>query len=303
MEPRTIGSSPHTRGARDGRGRVDLPLGIIPAYAGSTALNFSVLRASMDHPRIRGEHSPTPSGITRRERIIPAYAGSTTSSIRWTRSRWDHPRIRGEHRRRAPLGRHAGGSSPHTRGAHLRQDWLLLGAGIIPAYAGSTPGPDRVVRDGDGSSPHTRGARPGSLQRRGFGGIIPAYAGSTPRSRPQAPETADHPRIRGEHVVGIAHGPVRGRIIPAYAGSTGIRTRSTQGAWDHPRIRGEHAERHQPKGNFTGSSPHTRGAPSKAYGTASRAGIIPAYAGSTPVRSSSRTSWSDHPRIRGEHGP
>ena len=70
---------------------------IIPAYAGSTWTAATWTAASMDHPRIRGEHAPAyPSGVpdegssphTRGARgpdhdrdravgIIPAYAGST----------------------------------------------------------------------------------------------------------------------------------------------------------------------------------------------------------------------------------
>ena len=53
-----LGSSPHTRGARqllrtDAFGR-----GIIPAYAGSTSPERYFLGAVGDHPRIRGEHVP-----------------------------------------------------------------------------------------------------------------------------------------------------------------------------------------------------------------------------------------------------
>ena len=91
------------------------------------------------------------------------------------------------------------GSSPHTRGAHGGLLVLAGGAGIIPAYAGSTNF-DRLLyydtedhprirgehffvtfRDARllGSSPHTRGAlRLGAVLRQ-EGRIIPAYAGST----------------------------------------------------------------------------------------------------------------------------
>ena len=51
-----------------------------------------------------------------------------------------------------------------------------------------------------------------------------------------------------------------------------------------------------------GSSPHTRGAPTRhilsAYGTR----IIPAYAGSTQAFGYPQATQKDHPRIRGEHG-
>ena len=53
------GSSPHTRGARADEPRHRRRVGIIPAYAGSTA--FERLREAVaeDHPRIRGEHRGT----------------------------------------------------------------------------------------------------------------------------------------------------------------------------------------------------------------------------------------------------
>ena len=50
-----------------------------------------------------------------------------------------------------------------------------------------------------------------------------------------------------------------------------------------------------------GSSPHTRGAPSRIVCRAGRSGIIPAYAGSTSSPTMSTSCAWDHPRIRGEH--
>ena len=72
-------------------------------------------------------------------------------------------------------------------------------------------------------------------------------------------------------------------------------------AADHPRIRGEHTSGRRSGYGTTGSSPHTRGARTDHTPYRRRNGIIPAYAGSTPVRSSAHTPPSDHPRIRGEH--
>ena len=50
----------------------------------------------------------------------------------------DHPRIRGEHLRFRRVVLELVGSSPHTRGAHVRPYAVLENRGIIPAYAGST---------------------------------------------------------------------------------------------------------------------------------------------------------------------
>ena len=155
------------------------------------------------------------------------------------------------------------GSSPHTRGTlsvSMRSPVVLR---IIPAYAGNTSRPARVLagpadhprirgehpftrRTPDpviGSSPHTRGTRRPLLRARRVQRIIPAYAGNTSSPRTPAFTIQDHPRIRGEHVIGFPaadrnpgssphtrgtpgvlvrreEGP---RIIPAYAGNTGLR--------------------------------------------------------------------------------
>ena len=52
---------------------------------------------------------------------------------------------------------------------------------------------------------------------------------------------------------------------------------------DHPRIRGEHAGDDDATTELKGSSPHTRGAPCRGRPGWTRRGIIPAYAGSTPL--------------------
>ena len=149
--------------------------------------------------------------------------------------------------------------------------------------------------------------------------IIPAYAGSTNLLRGNVGGAMDHPRIRGEHedideryleMTGSSPHtrgapPNRRRhprslaIIPAYAGSTREAAGTGTARWDHPRIRGEHAERHDPKGNFTGSSPHTRGALPEVARRNGEVGIIPAYAGSTQcagIRLGERSGSSPHTR-------
>ena len=56
--PAASGSSPHTRGALPSVQAGAADLGIIPAYAGSTACIATCARRHEDHPRIRGEHLP-----------------------------------------------------------------------------------------------------------------------------------------------------------------------------------------------------------------------------------------------------
>ena len=176
---RSVGSSPHARGAPRRLPRLH-PRG-------------------RDHPRMRGEHAGADRARLPDIGIIPACAGSTIASsmlvLPWLGSSphargalragssspcrsWDHPRMRGEHCR-----------SWQARHGKLR---------IIPACAGSTleqMDPQTLTK---GSSPHARGA---------------------PRRspRPAAP-IWDHPRMRGEHR-GRRYDRAKGRgIIPACAG-------------------------------------------------------------------------------------
>ena len=283
-------------------------------------MNRAIADGSGSSPHTRGAPANT-SKIRRGDRIIPAYAGSTRAPLRRPRESWDHPRIRGEHTDKTEALGLSQGSSPHTRGALAS---TAAGAGpprIIPAYAGSTAltsdcswaGRDHPRIRGEhieappfrappmGSSPHTRGARKSMARPSPSIRIIPAYAGSTRLSGLYTGDGQDHPRIRGEHCVCEApRGGRRGssphtrgahhsrgaasaapRIIPAYAGSTGTSYRKP--TW------------------ISGSSPHTRGARKFPVHRVEGLRIIPAYAGSTSASTTSDSSISDHPRIRGEH--
>ena len=154
----TSGSSPHTRGAPRTHREDTVFIRIIPAYAGNTQPAICATTGRGDHPRIRGEHSPSralaeprtgssphtrgtpphlrPAGGV--HRIIPAYAGNTASSSRSSTARRDHPRIRGEHRRSSPTRARRTGSSPHTRGTPDPGAGPPRVSRIIPAYAGNT---------------------------------------------------------------------------------------------------------------------------------------------------------------------
>ena len=161
-ETLACGSSPHTRGARSLRRSSFPDIRIIPAYAGSTAILFGLSCDDGDHPRIRGEHSPTrrqrpppagssphtrgARGVTCRlavsARIIPAYAGSTSTYGFWLMRKEDHPRIRGEHDFWNHCRPQSVGSSPHTRGAHLEIPAIpRIAAVIIPVFLYPSPTP------------------------------------------------------------------------------------------------------------------------------------------------------------------
>ena len=151
--------------------------------------------------------------------------------------------------------------------------------------------------------------------------IIPACAGSTMALNNTTNAQRDHPRMRGEHRRSLlsrsprmgssphARGAPRGvrqrhvpaGIIPACAGSTPTPPKSASCARDHPRMRGEHTLHALMQRATTGSSPHARGAHRHQIVDAWVAGIIPACAGSTRLRSHRMGTYGDHPRMRGEH--
>ena len=142
------GSSPRMRGTLQRSPQRHVPAGIIPAYAGNTADDHEYFRQRWDHPRVCGEHQRAfemtcnQEGSSPRMRgtlypcaltlfscgIIPAYAGNTRTVLFRSRKTWDHPRVCGEHDcspEDLPLD-----SGPGPA--------LLVGRGIIPAYAGNT---------------------------------------------------------------------------------------------------------------------------------------------------------------------
>ena len=241
VPPQTLllGSSPHARGAPEDAAPWHALGGIIPACAGSTWDRVSWRCGRRDHPRMRGEHSPTrasrsawwgssphargapvPQALAARPLgIIPACAGSTSSMCRAGARRRDHPRMRGEHSGAKRSPRRYSGSSPHARGALSLLPCFARRSRIIPACAGST-GSRRCFRHrkedhprmrGEhdhgrhrarlppGSSPHARGAPVNVMRWIGERRIIPACAGSTGPARGRQDAQEDHPRMRGEH--------------------------------------------------------------------------------------------------------
>ena len=90
-------------------------------------------------------------------------------------------------------------------------------------------------------------------------------------------------------------------IIPAYAGNTQPLCKPLAKCGDHPRICGEHKGGELGLMLVEGSSPHMRGTPCPVTPVMPANGIIPAYAGNTPIACwRSPPTW-DHPRICGEH--
>ena len=173
--------------------------GIIPAYAGNTAVRNFFRYLYRDHPRICGEHGisdssgGTRSGSSPHMRgthafnlangliggIIPAYAGNTWADSPFCLRARDHPRICGEHAKHGNQVMSREGSSPHMRGTLAPLSSVTIFTGIIPAYAGNTMACRRLrrahwdhpricgehdgitvaVKQTPGSSPHMRGTQ------------------------------------------------------------------------------------------------------------------------------------------------
>ena len=130
-----------------------------------------------------------------------------------------HPRSRGENRRYQYLQEYPLGSSPLTRGKHVRPPKPPTAPRLIPAHAGKTvdsfpsiPGSEAHPRSrGEngcgrrprvsvkGSSPLTRGKHAGARARPHAWGLIPAHAGKTYRHGGAASALGAHPRSRGEN--------------------------------------------------------------------------------------------------------
>ncbi len=335
------GSSPRMRGTRGRRGAQGHRRGLIPAYAGNTGSGGKNAYRLWAHPRVCGEHfsaawllsqvrgsSPRMRGTRGLHiahmsniRLIPAYAGNTRRGRWCLRLCWAHPRVCGEHFQYGQAPMRQTGSSPRMRGTHTEVVWQPDDAGLIPAYAGNTPGTrpagtcttahPRVCgehssmicrsQSATGSSPRMRGTPDRGGRVGGVRRLIPAYAGNTHGHPLRVGRCQAHPRVCGEHRSWSTTVPspvgssprMRGtllarlrdilarRLIPAYAGNTGLGGHWLSGGGAHPRVCGEH---------WTSRA----GSPKKTW-------LIPAYAGNTLSRLPDTVDQWAHPRVCGEH--
>ncbi|MCP1633763.1 hypothetical protein J2T32_002320 [Kerstersia gyiorum] len=238
------GSSPHARGTPERATHEAWGRRFIPACAGNTQTWSGRGSSAPVHPRMRGEHdaalqpeiahggsSPHARGTRadRREgrskrRFIPACAGNTSMPGHTPCARPVHPRMRGEHQSGPLMRRGGGGSSPHARGTLSPLRPPLGGARFIPACAGNTlrrasPLPKGAVHPrmrGEhvawgqprdqlrGSSPHARGTLTRSFLEVFMSRFIPACAGNTLVAAVSVKGPAVHPRMRGEHALGVS---------------------------------------------------------------------------------------------------
>ncbi len=253
---------------------------LIPAYAGNTPGLPAPRWTRQAHPRVCGEHEMTAIeytsniGSSPRMRgtrpgstpgghdpgLIPAYAGNTVRRSPTTSVTPAHPRVCGEHSLPGSRRLRSAGSSPRMRGTQVSTRSADEVRGLIPAYAGNTPGP------------YSNSTRPAAHPRvcgehSSAAGVSSSGSGSSPR-------------MRGTPVVSLVL--VRGLgLIPAYAGNTARTSRSAGTSQAHPRVCGEHGVCASGVCEVRGSSPRMRGTPGLPGDWRDDQGLIPAYAGNT----------------------
>ncbi len=300
---RGLGSSPRWRGALDRPGRQAESAGLIPAVAGSTCRDGSGWLTGRAHPRGGGEHSPKFHDHDVGVGSSPRWRGARCSGWRALRSVGLIPAVAGSTRSAPPPRTPTSPKRAHPRGG---------GEHTVSGVTRSQP---------VGSSPRWRGAPGGAVLPLQCGGLIPAVAGSTSRPPGKSSPTRAHPRGGGEHltvtrraasVTGSSprwrgaprHPPgrrLRHGLIPAVAGSTCRNRARRLRPRAHPRGGGEHSFAASDQISARGSSPRWRGARASATPASRAHGLIPAVAGSTPVRSAQRVRRWAHPRGGGEH--
>ena len=296
----SAGSTPLTRGKRDGRPERLRARRLIPAHAGKTRPRYCYRKRYRAHPRSRGENQKSyatlkdyrgSSPLTRGKRavmtsavkltrLIPAHAGKTHPGRNRAAPFPAHPRSRGENRAEIAAIQTRASSSPLTRGklpSRLAPPYLVR---LIPAHAGKTQPSRRSCRKRP-AHPRSRGENVHD------GAVTVASYGSSPLTRGKL--DAFH---LARHVV---------RLIPAHAGKTPMMPRMPCPSRAHPRSRGENPELWSASILENGSSPLTRGKLA-AEGLDRRAArLIPAHAGKTGRPRALAYASAAHPRSRGEN--
>ena len=172
------------------------------------------------------------------------------------------------------------GSSPRMRGTRFSAHPDSRDLGLIPTYAGNTPGCG-LYQPAPRAHPHVCGEHPGAF----CGPFIPA--GSSPRMRGTRHLDAGHPERQG--------------LIPTYAGNTSPDRVQHRRDRAHPHVCGEHPNRKSGGAGPQGSSPRMRGT----HGTDREAhagpGLIPTYAGNTGMMLRLCGVNRAHPHVCGEH--
>ena len=133
-----IGSSPLTRGTRSKKSSIESIIPVHPRLRGELVEHLAVFSAKVgSSPLTRGTLIVFLLSLICL-RFIPAYAGNSIGSRGFEKCRTVHPRLRGELNNRIRSQINIYGSSPLTRGTHLRLCRKQKLKRFIPAYAGNS---------------------------------------------------------------------------------------------------------------------------------------------------------------------
>ena len=254
------GSSPLTRGKRDGLVQGWRPVGLIPAHAGKTVLCRLVWPCWWAHPRSCGENTEAAALIF----------GTTGSS----------PLMRGK-RLVGTLFQERVGLIPAHAGKRACTPQRKNRERLIPAHAGKTLRGSRPPA-GSRAHPHARGENMRQSARVSF------FPGSSPLTRGKPPCSASYfapwgssPLMRGKPSASSTGAPLAG-LIPAHAGKTARRRRTLRSRRAHSRSCGDNFRDTPMPALWSGSSPLTRGKRLGGLRRVPGVGLIPTHAGKTP---------------------
>ena len=113
----------------------------------------------------------------------------------------------------------------------------------------------------------------------------------------------EHPRVRGENPYCWVFGLRVSGTSPRARGKLGHSPTPPKASGEHPRVRGENLTALETTFEEAGTSPRARGKPAKLYGLDTPGRNIPACAGKTSLPHLWGSSFSEHPRVRGENEP
>ena len=150
------------------------------------------------------------------------------------------------------------------------------------------------------SPPRARGRGVRPLGQPVARGITPACAGKRYPSIGSSAGQWNHPRMRGEEVLGHALAAGATGITPACAGKRARFLRACRRSGNHPRMRGEETIMPPLHPILQESPPHARGRVSGLIARDVIPGITPACAGKSRLRCDAVASPGNHPRVRGE---
>ena len=252
------GLSPHARGNRKLKNRMDRPHGPIPACAGEPQNRGRDRGRKRAYPRMRGgtpflrSTGAGSGGLSPHARgnqgclpvvlgiagPIPACAGEPIGFRPLTRIAAAYPRMRGGTCSRSAAVSALLGLSPHARGNRTGIVWAGNGDGPIPACAGEPKGPKR------------RGPQAWAYPR--------MRGGTRQRYRPKRTPWGLSPHARGNLLAASAC-QLRQGPIPACAGEPKGRQKRHSDAWAYPRMRGGTFALAFVEFLLLGLSPHARG--------------------------------------------